>query len=402
MTRHLLKLVWNRKRANALIMIEIFFTFLVVFGVGTLGLYFCDNWRRPLGFDWTNVWAVELNMQQSGDGEFTPEQVEIAARLVREVEALGPVEGVAAAILPPYSLGGYRSAIDFNGRQVRMDFNEVSEGFADVMRLEFVKGRWFQPADATLSWIPIVIDEDLAQEVWGGDVDPVGQRFGDRDPKSTEPEQRVIGVIRDFRTSGELSGPANFSFRYKQLGNPDHRPPQTLLVRVRPGTPAAFEEELTRRMQGVARDWSFEIKPLEQRRSSAFRFQLAPLAVGGIVAFFLLLMVGLGLLGVLWQNLLQRTREIGLRRALGASHGTVQRQILMEQLLLTTLGVLLGTVVVVQLPVLDVFGSALRPEVFTSGLIFAMVSMYLLATVCAIYPSAMASRVRPAEALRYD
>jgi putative ABC transport system permease protein len=69
---------------------------------------------------------------------------------------------------------------------------------------------------------------------------------------------------------------------------------------------------------------------------------------------------------------------------------------------LTTLGVLLGTVVVVQLPVLDVFGSSLRPEVSTSGLVLAMVSMYLLATVCAVYPSAMASRVHPAEALRHE
>ena len=194
MTRHLLKLVWNRKRANALIILEIFFTFLVVFGVGTLGLYFWDNWHRPLGFDWKNVWAVEVDMQQAGDDDFTPEQVETAARLVREVEALDPVEGVGAAILPPYSLGGYRSGFDHEGRPVRMDFNEVSEGFADVMRLELVKGRWFQPADATLSWIPVVIDEDLAREVWGGDADPVGQRLGDRDPKSTEPEQRVIGA----------------------------------------------------------------------------------------------------------------------------------------------------------------------------------------------------------------
>jgi len=105
---------------------------------------------------------------------------------------------------------------------------------------------------------------------------------------------------------------------------------------------------------------------------------------------------------VLWQNLLQRTREIGLRRAVGASRAEVHRQIILEQLLLTTLGVLLGTIVVVQLPVLDVFGSALRPEVFVSGLVLAMVSMYLLATVCALYPSAMASRVQPAEALRYE
>lgn len=401
MTRHLLKLVWNRKRANALIMLEIFFTFLVVFGVGTLGLYLWDNWRRPLGFDWQNVWAVQVDMQQTTDDTFTPEQVETTARLAREVEALDPVESVTGAMMTPFMFGNYSMGQTIGGRDVQMDLNEVTESFAEVMRLDLVKGRWFRPADATLAWRPIIVDEDLAREVWG-EEDPLGKRLGEPDPKSTEPERRVIGVVRDFRQHGELSGPSNFIFHYKQLGFSQHRPPRTLLVRVRPGTPAAFEEELTRRMQAVARDWSFEVKPLEQLRETSFRRRITPLIVGGIVAFFLLLMVALGLLGVLWQNLLQRTREIGLRRATGASRREVHRQIIVEQLLITTLGVALGALVVVQLPVLDVFGSALRPEVFASGLVLAMISMYVLSTVCALYPGAMASRVHPAEALRYE
>lgn len=397
MMRHLLKLVWNRKRTNALITLEIFFTFLVVFGVGTLGLYLWDNWRRPLGFDWQNVWAIQIDMQQLSDSTFTPEQVETAARLAREVESLDAVEEVAAAMMIPFSSYNYQSSVSFNGGPpVEFDLNEVSESFASLMRVELVKGRWFQPSDAALSWQPVVIDEELARLGWG-DEDPLGKTIEDAEPK-----QRVIGVIRDFRHHGELSGPAPFRFDYKRLGDQKYRPPRSLLVRVRPGTPAAFEEELTRRMQAVARDWSFEIQPLEQMRETSFRRRITPLVVGGIVAFFLLLMVALGLLGVLWQNLLQRTREIGLRRAAGASRREVHRQIILEQLLLTTLGVLLGTVVVIQLPVLDVFGSTLRPEVFASGLLLALVSMYLLSAVCALYPSTLASRVQPAEALRYE
>ncbi|HBL31307.1 MAG TPA: hypothetical protein DD490_31145 [Acidobacteria bacterium] len=401
MIRHLLKLVWNRKRANALILVEIFFTFLVVFAVGTLGLFLWDNARRPLGFDWQDVWAVRVNMQAGSDDTFTAEQVETAARLVREVETLAPVEAVTGAMMEPFAFGQYTSGRTVNGRRVSMSVNEVTASFAEVMRFDVVRGRWFQPADAALAWRPVVIDEDLAREAWG-EEDPIGRRLGDPDPKSPEPERRVIGVVRDFRHHGELSGPDNFVFYHKRLGHPQDRPPRVLLVRVRPGTPVAFEEELTRRLQAVAHEWSFEIAPLAQTRESAFRLRLTPLLVGGIVAFFLLLMVALGLLGVLWQNLLQRTREIGLRRAIGASRAEVHRQIILEQLLLTTLGVLLGTIVVIQLPVLDVFGSVLRPQVFGSGLLSASVAMYLLATVCALYPSTLAGRVQPAEALRYE
>ncbi len=60
MIRHLLKLVWNRKRSNALMILEICASFLVVFVVATLGLFFLDNYRRPLGFEWKNVWNVRV------------------------------------------------------------------------------------------------------------------------------------------------------------------------------------------------------------------------------------------------------------------------------------------------------------------------------------------------------
>lgn len=400
MMRHLLKLVWNRKRTNALLILEIFFSFLVVFVVGTLGIYCWSNYRRPLGFEWENVVAVVIDMQQRSDDTYTPEQVETFARLLREVQTLDPVEAAAGSMGAPFELGTYNGVRDFGQRPVEFNFNEVTQDLDKVMRLEMVRGRWFQPADAALAWQPVVIDEDFARAVFGGD-DPIGKRFGDPVEEMGERERRVIGVVRDYRSGGELTGVANYLFELKRAGHPDDRPARNLLVRLRPGTPAAFEEELIERLQAVAPEWSFEARPLWQLRESAFRLRLTPVIAGAVVAFFLLLMVGLGLLGVLWQNLIQRTREIGLRRAAGASRLEVHRQIVLEQLLVTTLGVLLGTALVVQIPVLDLVGF-IRPGVFAGGILLAMATMYLLTALCVLYPSMMASRIQPAEALRYE
>jgi putative ABC transport system permease protein len=179
------------------------------------------------------------------------------------------------------------------------------------------------------------------------------------------------------------------------------RPPRNLVVKVRPGTPVEFEEQLAKRLQAVAPAWSFVVKPLAQMRESSFRLRLTPLIAGGIVALFLMVMVGLGLIGVLWQNLLQRTREMGLRRAAGASRSNVHAQVLLEQMILTSFGVLLGVVLVAQIPLLDLI-SFISPKIFTGGIVLSMLSIYLLAALCALYPSAMASRVQPAEALRYE
>jgi putative ABC transport system permease protein len=399
MIRHLFKLVWNRKRTNALIILEIFFSFLVVFVVGTLGLWLLDNYRRPLGFSYQNVWNVGINMRTSTDDEHTPEQVATFKRLLDEAQTLDPVEAAAGTMSLPYGLGAYDSAWEIKGRRVESEFSEVTRDFDKVLGLRLVQGRWFEEGDESQAWKPVVIDAELAREVYGGE-NPVGRRFGDPDPERKE-DLRVVGVVSDFRRSGELSGRGNFLFYLKRPGNPQDRPPQNLLVRVRPGTGAAFEEVLVKHLQGVAPEWSFEVKPLNELRRTSFRLFLTPLVAGGIVALFLMLMVGLGLIGVLWQNLLQRTREIGLRRASGASRKSVHSQVIAEQLILTTLGVLAGTLLVAQIPILDLVGFV-SGRIFAAGLIFAMASIYLLSMLCVLYPSAMAARVQPADALRYE
>jgi putative ABC transport system permease protein len=403
MIRHLLKLVWNRKRTNALLIVEIFFSFLVLFLVETCALFFWNNYRQPLGFSSADVWTVEIGMHEAGGGvpgAGQPDLWEPLQRVLQEVRSLPAVESVAASHLYPYANGSWTSGRDIGpgGRSVDWENETVTEDFARTLGLDVVAGRWFQKADAALAWDPVVLDRNLAREVFGG-RDPIGQRLGE--PAPGEREQRVIGVVSDYRKGGELSAPGNFLFTFAGPGSPV--PARNLVLKVRPGTPAVFEEELVRRLQAVAPQWSFQAKPLAELRAASFRLRLIPLILGGVVAFFLLLMVGLGLIGVLWQNLLQRTWEIGLRRATGASSSAVHRQLVLEQLLLTTLGVLVGVVLAAQLQLLGVTRElSLSAGVFTGGLLLAAASIYLLAVLCVLYPSTMASRIEPAEALRYE
>jgi putative ABC transport system permease protein len=170
---------------------------------------------------------------------------------------------------------------------------------------------------------------------------------------------------------------------------------------VRPGTSAAFEEKLMNRLQSVAKEWSFDIEPVSEMRKSYLSIYLTPVIAAALVCGFLLVMVALGLTGVLWQNVTQRIKEIGLRRAKGATAGKIYTQILGELVVIASLGLIVGVLVVVQFPLLDLIGF-ISKEVYVSSLLISLVLIYLLTVLCGLYPSRLATRIHPAEALHYE
>jgi putative ABC transport system permease protein len=417
MIRHLLRLLWNRKRNNLLLAAEIFCAFLVLFGVAIFAVQYASNWLKPLGFDYERVWVVRMNPQErAGDDlEIQRQQRATIARLIRELRTLPQIEVVSASNTAPFINSRWESGDTMlDGRELHFGANRVTDEFRDAINMELLAGRWFSREDDGVAWEPVVVNQRLATFVFG-DRDPIGQVIPEKpdsererahpDYKPSKPK-RVIGVIRDFRQFGELATPDNFMFFRDRLDDAasDESPPHMLTVRLREGTTAAFEEQMVRRLQSVARTWSFDVRTLLNQRDRMLRQYLTPIVSVAIVALFLLLMVALGLTGVVWQNVTQRTREFGLRRAKGATVVNVRAQVLAELLLLTTLALIGGIVLVLQLPLLpmprDLAGFS--PAVFAIAVIASVVVIYLLTLAAGWYPSRMATRIHPAEALHYE
>ncbi|HUR81007.1 MAG TPA: FtsX-like permease family protein, partial [Thermoanaerobaculia bacterium] len=143
------------------------------------------------------------------------------------------------------------------------------------------------------------------------------------------------------------------------------------------------------------------IRRMDRMRDFSLRLRATPIGVVGVLALFLIAMVTLGLTGVLWQNVTRRTRELGLRRAVGASGASIQKQVLAEVALLATLAVLIGLILVLQLPLLGIM-AFFTPTVFAAGIIAALAVIYGITLLCGLYPSWLAARLTPAEALRYE
>lgn len=399
MIKHLIKLVWNRKRANFLIMVEIFFSFLVLFAVAVLAVTYSDNYWRPLGFVYQNVWNIEVDMKQLPGQSPSAEQVEAVRQLFLAAREFDEVEAAASAQTHPFSEAGEFGVLGVmtNGRRLEYRQNVVSDDFDKVMSVTVTRGRWFGKEDDGVNWQPVVINQQLAQAVFGND-DPI-----DRDLPlfNNQTRARVIGVITDFRHSGELSSPENLVFHRMNFSDQKEPLPGNLLIKLRPGTTRAFDEKLIRRLQDVDKKWSFDIRSVVELRETAFQLKLVPMIVIGLVAMFLMIMVALGLTGVLWLNVTRRTKEIGVRRAEGATAWSIHQQILSEMLIITSFGLTAGVALVVLFTLFDVIGW-ISGQVYALSLVISLAAIYLLTIICSLYPSWLATKVQPAAALCYE
>lgn len=413
MMSHLFRLMWNRKRQNVLLFIELFFAFLVATAAAVIVVHFVNNARHPLGFDATRVWSIEINRGRAGaaDGDAAKEHERAIMRdVMRELGAMPGVEAVSGAFTGPYRWYSWTTSLNLeDGRSIYQSVNHADDRFRDVLDVDVIAGRWFSRDDDGANTQAVVVNERLARQIFGA-ADPVGQVIRPRPSQEPgaagETPLRVVGVIRDFRQFGELSTPDSVMIYRDAIDGPiaSVRLPDVALVRVAPGTTADLEERILKRLGAIAPGWTLTIEPVEALREDMLRNDLIPLLLFGLLAGSMLLMVGLGLSGVLWQNVTRRTREFGLRRAHGASARNVSRQIVGEFLVLTTFAVAGGCLLLAQIPLIPFPPDlTLVPRaVFVVAVLVAVGAMYLLTAACAWYPSRLATRIPPAEALHYE
>lgn len=397
MLRHLLKLTWKRKSRNLLLSLEILLAFAIVFGVAAFALRYWQLYREPVGFDGSDTWSVTIRTGK--DSAAIP--ADTYDTLQRGLRALPEVRALGLAAYAPYTMSNWYTSIKSpqTGAEVETNILEAGDGFADAVGLRLVRGRWFLPSDEGAAVQPVVMDRRLAAAMFPG-REALDQQFTYEENKTMR-TLKVVGIIDGFRNQGPLVAAKKFVItRFAPLAGSSRV--NVILLRVAPGTPRAFEAKLNRQLKLIRNDWSYEIAPLSAMRASLLKEHLVPLAIVGVIAAFMLAMVAFGLFGVLWQNTTRRIPEIGLRRAVGACAGDIYRQIVAEQLLISSFAMALGLVLLVQLPVTGALGEGLNWLVFLGAAGLSMAVIYLLSLLCSLYPGWRASRLSPTEALHYE
>ncbi|UOQ72920.1 ABC transporter permease [Hymenobacter cellulosilyticus] len=293
----------------------------------------------------------------------------------------------------PFSFNTRIGTYFYKGERMPKNANhDADDELREVLKLNVVEGRWFDKRDAASTRAPIVINMALKNAAFPNEK-AVGQLFTD---EKAEKEWQVVGVV-DYRAKDDFAETIPVSFRRRVLeydtAQKSTHGAAVFLVRVQPGSGAVLEQQLIKEITTVAKGWSVTVNSLEQNRALTLKIALIPLIVLGLVCGFLVLSVALGLFGVLWLSISKRRGEIGIRRAMGATAGTIGSQMVGEILVVTTLGLLPGLLVAAQFPLVGALDVPAGVYLMAIGLSAALI--YGLTVFCALYPSLLAAGIHP-------
>jgi putative ABC transport system permease protein len=195
MLRHLFKLIWNKKGTHSLLIIEVWAAFMVLFGVLTLIVFNLRNYLQPIGFQYEQVWNLELAANQ--------DTTEIAAKLQRAMQRVQSYPEVIAASRmssnTPFSANQIGNSVNYNKVDVGADFYYTDGELAKVLDLPLKKGRWYSEADLVGKFIPIVINQAMEDKLFQSESGL--NKVVRRDDKTM---YKVVGIVDKFKAKGQF------------------------------------------------------------------------------------------------------------------------------------------------------------------------------------------------------
>ena len=396
---------------DALIVSELAFAVVLMVGAGLLLRTLRDLMREDSGFNPTQVVAANVWLPVPDDPKQDPyrgiaPKVAFDRELLRRIKTIPGVEMAAITTdLPTTSHNlndpSGNEALSIEDRPVessddlRAERVRISPDYFKLMQSPLVRGRSFTEGDEDGKQPVVIIDETTARKYWPG-RDPLGRRirFG-QDP--TKPWMTVVGIVKDIKSDGlDIDGVPHIYVSVYQ----DPWKAQSVVSRT--SLPAsALEPQIRREVQSIDPDLPvFNVVSMNDvlDRSLASRRFSADLVSG--FAGLALLLASIGIYGLLAYMVSQRSHEIGLRMALGATRGDVLKLFLQKGVVVASLGIVAG--VVLSASTASMMASLLygvRPH---DPAVFLTVPLLLfaVAVVASYLPARRATKVDPMIALR--
>jgi predicted permease len=393
----------GRRVRQWLIATEAALSMVLLAGALVLSFGFYRLTQVDLGFDPHGVTVVAFRRIPS---DYGGDRVRAFEReLIRRLQQTAGVFAVASTSMAPLGERGANIPMTVDGRpdatEGAVEWRSVSGGYADVMGLRIVRGRWFNESDVDSQRPVIVVSASTAARYWP-DTDPIGQWIllgvfrGQPRPGSTPVASEVIGVVADVRELGPV------------------RPPRRMVFVPRGGTsamPMFLIRAAAPLRPDVVRDLVRDLDPhvpapvlstFDQRLAARLaRDRFASLVIG-LFAAIALTLTAIGVYGVVSWVVRHSTQEIGIRMALGASRVRVFESVLLRSLLPVVAGLILGSAGSVFTSRMFAALASVAPDAGGWMPLAAAIGLLLVASVAAWIPARRAMAVEPTVAIRGD
>jgi len=387
----------DRSRVRAtLVVFQVAMSFVLLVAAGLVLRSLQSISGASPGFSTDDVLATSLNLFAAGYD--TTRAKAFDERLLRSIRSLGGVDTVALARSLPFSTRPYDSGpIAVDGFVPRADeqptasYNSVSPGYFATLGIELLSGRDFTSGDDDSSEPVAIVGETMVARFWHGE-NPIGKRF-----QSGGRWRRVIGVARNVKFESLLDVPRPlFYLPLRQ----NFSTQGAVFIRTRQ-TPDALRRSLAREIHSLdPRIAPYEVITLREQVRRATSSQRIAVTLLGMFGALAMLLAGIGLYGTMAYTVSQRTRELGLRTALGAAPSVLLRLVLSQGLRLAAIGIAIGGLVAFAstraIASMLYRVSARDPRAFVA----ALVVMLLAALLACLAPAWRAARTDPVKALR--
>ncbi len=391
------------KRVRAtLVVVQLALAVALLAGAGLLLRSFANATHQDPGFASTDVLTAHLTLPKSTYPDDAA-KARGARRILDALRALPGVETVGATTKLPFSGENGGLAFRVDGREddgsiPNAALRSVDENFFASLQIPLLRGRTFESADWNARTLSVIVDETFAHRFFP-DSDAVGQRI----TLGSEPggdAYTIIGVVGNVKHS-DLAAPNTRPTFYFDLGA---RPSDSVYLALRTrDTSPAFIDAMRDAVRAIDPEQPlFNIATLQQRIAMSLTGRRVPLQLLGIFAAAALLLAAIGIYAVLAFSVQQRTGEIGLRMAIGASASQVRRGVLADGGRLIGIGLAIGLLAAV------IVGFALRSRLFgvdpvdpASLAIVAGVLGFFALLACWL-PAERAARLDPLVALRHE